>query len=325
MAATEILLDVVRSGFVEGHHRGRLVVLDRDGEPEWSVGDITSQIYPRSCNKPVQALAMLRAGLDLDGEMLALVAASHSGESFHLETVRRILSSAGLTEEALQTPPDYPLDEQAREAWVRAGRAKSSVAMNCSGKHAGMVATCVANGWPVAAYRNPDHPLQTAIKETFTAVTGEKVDSTGVDGCGAPLFSTSLVGLARAYQHLMQAAPGSLERRVVAAFVDHPAYTSGTDRSEAQLMQALPGAMAKGGAEACYAVALPDGRALALKVEDGAPRAAAPIVGAVLRRIHAEALPGADSEAVRDFGRAELLGGGEPVGELRPTHVLLPE
>ena len=120
-------------------------------------------MLPRSCNKPLQALGMLEAGLDLDGELLALACASHSGEPFHVEGVRRILAGAGLDEDALQTPPDYPLDDEAREELIRRGERKAPILMNCSGKHAAMLATCVANGWPTATYLDPDHPLQQAI------------------------------------------------------------------------------------------------------------------------------------------------------------------
>ncbi len=196
MAAPEIVADVVRSGFVEGHHYGSVVALDADGEVEWSVGDVESQVLPRSCNKPLQALAMVRAGLDLPSELVALVCASHSGEDFHLDGVRRILALVDLDETALQTPPDYPLDDALRDAWIRAGGMKSSLAMNCSGKHAGMLATCVVNGWDTASYLELDHPLQRAIAEVFAECTGEPVEMVAVDGCGAPLLSTSLIGLA---------------------------------------------------------------------------------------------------------------------------------
>ena len=108
-----VVAEIVRSGFVEGHHYGSVVALGRDGSVEWSVGDVERPILPRSCNKPLQAVGMLHAGLDLDGELLALAAASHSGEAFHLEGVRRILARRGLDESALQTPPGWPLDDDA--------------------------------------------------------------------------------------------------------------------------------------------------------------------------------------------------------------------
>jgi L-asparaginase II len=307
-----VLVEVVRSGFVEGHHRGSVVVVDADGAVMWSVGDVESAVYPRSCNKPIQAVGMLRAGLELDGPLLALAAASHSGEPFHLDGVRAILAAAGLDEAALQTPPDYPLDDDAKIAFIRRGADKVSIAMNCSGKHAAMLATCVANGWPTDTYRDPAHPLQVALAETFAELTGEPIESTGVDGCGAPVFSASLAALARAFSRIVQAPPGSLERRVAAAIVFNPEYTSGTRRDEAALLHAIPGAVGKAGAEACYAVALPDGRAIALKIDDGYPRARPVVMAEALRRL------GFDDDAVNATGVVQLFGGGQPVGQLRP-------
>ena len=172
MSRPVVVAEIVRSGFVEGHHYGSVVALDADGAVDWSVGMVDEPVLPRSCNKPVQALAMVRAGLDLPPDLLALACASHSGEPFHVEGARRILASAGLTEDALQTPADYPLDDEAREEVIRSGGTRTPILMNCSGKHAAMLATCVANGWPTDTYLAPDHPLQQAIAETFAELTG---------------------------------------------------------------------------------------------------------------------------------------------------------
>ena len=316
MPAPVVVAEIVRSGFVEGHHYGSIVVLGRDGEADWSVGDVTSAMFPRSCNKPVQALAMLRAGLDLPPDLLALACASHSGEPFHLDGVRRILAGAGLDESALQTPLDYPLDDVAREEWIRSGRERERVAMNCSGKHAAMLATCVVNGWDVATYLDPDHPLQVWIAKTFAELTGQPVEAVAVDGCGAPLLSTSLTGLARAFRTLAIAEDG-LERRVADAIRAHPQFTSGTRRDEAALLRAIPGAIGKAGAESCYAVAVPDGRAVALKADDGAARVRPVLMAAALERMGVPAERGVDGEAVRRTGVVELLGGGVPVGGIR--------
>src|SRR3954454_18759201 len=225
MPAPVVVAEIVRSGFVEGHHYGSVVALGRDGEVEWSVGEVAAPVLPRSCNKPVQALAMVGAGLDLDGRLLALASASHSGEAFHLDGVRRILARAGLDESALQKPPDYPLDDVEREDLIRSGAARAPIAMNCSGKHAAMLATCVANGWDTTTYLDPEHPLQVAIAEAFTDLTGEKVEVVAVDGCGAPLLSTSLGGLARAFRSVALATSGP-EKRVADAIRTHPEFTS---------------------------------------------------------------------------------------------------
>jgi len=313
-----VVAEIVRSGFVEGHHYGSVVALASDGSVDWAIGVVDQPMLPRSCNKPVQALAMVRLGLDLPDDLLALVCASHSGEPFHIEGARRILATAGLDESALQTPPDYPLDDDARVAAIRAGADKSPIAMNCSGKHAGMLATCVLNGWDLATYREPDHPLQQAILATFSELTGEPVTTIAVDGCGAPLLSTTLVGLARAFRVLAVATEGP-EARVADAIRRHPAYVSGTTRDELALLTSIPGAIGKAGAESCYAVALPDGRAFALKTDDGAPRVRPALMAAALRRSGVDREAGVDGEALRRTGVVELLGGGAPVGEIRPV------
>ncbi|HEX5089576.1 MAG TPA: asparaginase [Nocardioides sp.] len=316
MPAPVVVAEVVRSGFVEGHHRGSVVALSSDGSPAWSVGDTTGPVLPRSCNKPLQALGMVRLGLDLPPDLLALVCASHSGEPFHLDGVRRILELGGLGVDALQTPKDYPLDDAAKVAAIRAGDEPSSLAMNCSGKHAGMLLTCVVNGWDTASYRSPDHPLQQGIARTFAEATGEQVAVTAVDGCGAPLLSTSLTGLARAFRTLAVAADGP-ERRIADAIRAHPAHVSGTTRDELKLLTAIPGAIGKAGAEACYAVALPDGRAYALKIDDGGARARPVVMAEALRRDGVPTGSGVDAAALDDTGRVPVLGAGEPVGEIR--------
>ena len=316
MSAPVPLVEIVRSGFVEGHHYGSVVVLDPSGDVEWAVGAIDVPMLPRSCVKPLQSVAMLRHGLDLDGELLALASASHSGEPFHLEGVRRILHGAGLTEDALQTPPDLPLDETEREQLVRQGQSRTSIAMNCSGKHAAMLATCVANDWPTDAYREPDHPLQKAIRATLGDLSGHEVTTQAIDGCGAPLFDTTLTGLARAFSRLGTATDGP-EHRVAQAIRRFPEWVSGTRRDEARLLHAVPGAIGKAGAESCYAFSTEDGRAVALKIDDGAARARPVLMAAVLRRLGVTTEPGVDAAAVEETGEHTLLGGGRPVGQLR--------
>ncbi|MEP9363484.1 asparaginase [Nocardioides sp. CN2-186] len=304
-----VVAELVRSGFVEGHHYGSVVALASDGSVEWSVGSADEPVLPRSCNKPLQALAMVRLGLDLPPDLLALACASHSGEPFHVDGVRRILAAADLDESDLQTPADYPLDPVERDSVLRSGGAPSSILMNCSGKHAAMLATCVVNGWDTATYLAVDHPLQVAIRATFEELTGE-ASEVAVDGCGAPLLSTSLTGLAHAFRSLAVAADGP-ERRIADAVRSHPEFVSGTRRDERELLVAIPGAIGKMGAESAFALALEDGRAFALKVDDGAMRAWPVVLVAALRRA------GVDGDAVRRIGLAPLLGGAVQVGEIR--------
>jgi L-asparaginase II len=311
LISSELLAEVVRSNVVEGCHRGSVVALDGDGSELWHIGDPDHPIFPRSSNKPMQAVGMLRAGLDLDGELLALSSASHSGEPFHLDGVRRILAAAGLDESALQTPPDYPVDEQEKIAYISAGHSPTPIAMNCSGKHAAMLATCVANGWPLDTYTEVDHPLQVALHDTVAALADEVIPAIGVDGCGAPLFALSLTGLARCFSRIATAPSGSPEGRMAAAIRDNPRWLGGTRRDVSTLIATVPGLIAKDGAEAVYAAALPDGRSIALKIDDGGQRARAPVMVAALRRL------GVDVAGLDQLATTPLLGGGRRVGEIR--------
>jgi L-asparaginase II len=310
-----VIAEVIRSGFTESRHRGSAVVLGADGrEVLFSAGEVTSARFPRSSNKPVQAAAMRGCGLDLDGELLALAAASHSGEEFHVTGVRKILASAGLTEDALQCPPALPLDESAQRRFLAEGGHPDRVHMNCSGKHAAMLATCVTAGWRTDTYRDPGHPLQLQIRAAVERLSGEGVATVGVDGCGAPLFAVSLTALARAFRSLVLAEPQSAERSVADAVRAHPEWTSGTARSERALMMAIPGLLVKSGAEGVQAFALADGRAAAVKMEDGSPRAVPAVTVALLRMLGvAEAEPGA-LDAIADL---PVHGGGRVVGQIR--------
>lgn len=312
--ARPVVAHIVRSGFVEGRHYGSVVALGGGGGIDWSVGPVSEPILPRSCNKPIQAFAMVRAGLVLPPDLLALACASHSGEPAHVTGVRRILSIAGLPETALQCPADYPVVEAVRDDVIRAGGRPAPAFMNCSGKHAAMLATCVVNDWDTDTYLDPAHPLQVTIAETFAELTGEPVATVAVDGCGAPLLGTSLVGLARAFSRL-----ATSDGVVAAAMRSHPVMVSGTTRDELALHQAVPGLIGKAGAESCYAVALPDGRAWALKIDDGAARARPVVMVAALTRSGVVSEEGVDADAVREIGRHVLLGGGAPVGEIRPV------
>jgi L-asparaginase II len=288
------LAEVVRSGWVESRHRGHLVVLAGTG-PALSLGDPTSQLYSRSALKPLQALALLRTGLDLPEDMLALAAASHSGEPVHVELAAAILARAGLDERDLGCPP---LDG-------------SRLRFNCSGKHAAMLAACVRSGWPVRGYLDPAHPLQAHIRATVEELCSAPSAHVGVDGCGAPQFTVSLTGLAAAYRTLVQAPPGRPERRVADAMRAYPQLVGGTGRWNTRLMEAVPGLLVKDGAEGVAAGAVTDVGAFAFKVDDGANRPAAGLTCAVLRRL------GLAAGVAEDLTAEPVLGGGRPVGSVR--------
>jgi L-asparaginase II len=305
-----VLAHYVRGGFVESAHRASVAAVGPDGERLLSLGVVDDPVFPRSANKPIQALAMVRAGLRVPPHHLALASASHSGEDFHVAGVREMLADAGLTEDALQNTPDYPVDELAREAVIRAEGGKLPVTQNCSGKHAAMLATCVVNGWDLETYRDPSHPLQQTIAATLAELTGDEITAVAVDGCGAPVMAVTLAGLARAFAALASAADGTPEAEVAYAIRSHPAYLGGTRRDVTALIEATPGLIAKDGAESVYAVGLADGRGIALKVADGYPRAKPVILAAVLRRL------GVDSAALARLEDSPVLGHGQPVGAI---------
>ncbi|MGB2571988.1 asparaginase [Micromonospora citrea] len=308
------LAEVVRSGFVEGVHRGSVVVLDAAGTPVAGAGDVASPIFPRSSSKPMQAVGMLRAGLPLtDPADIALVSASHAGEEFHLARVGALLAGAGLDADALHCPPDLPVGDAARAAVLRAGGGPTRTQMNCSGKHTGMLLTCLAAGWPLDGYWRPEHPLQQRLTAAIEEFTGEETAAVGVDGCGAPVLAVSLSGLARAYLRLVSAEPGSVERTVADAMRAYPELVGGTEADDTRLMRGVPGALAKVGAEGVIAAAVPGVGAVALKIDDGAGRARMPVLVSALRRL------GVEAPVLVEYAELPLLGGGLPVGAVRPV------
>lgn len=312
------LAEVVRNGLVECVHYGALVVLSPGGQIQLARGDVDALMFPRSSNKLMQASGMLGAGLDLVGPQLAVAASSHSGQAHHLAAVRQILAGAGLSEADLQTPADLPLGEAERDAALRAGVVPAPILMDCSGKHAAMLATCRANGWPTSTYLSPLHPVQQAARDGVEALSGETVRASGVDGCGAPVLALTLPGLARAFSAAVQATAGSPARRVADAMREFPEYVGGTDRDVTRFMAAVPGLLLKDGAEGVYAGALADGTAFAVKVSDGAERASQVVVSAVLRWL------GVRAEVVEELGQLTVLGGGRPVGAVGVAPDLLP-
>ncbi|WP_169988402.1 asparaginase [Microbispora sp. H10836] len=307
------LAEVVRSGFVESVHFGSAVALSAGGEVAVARGPVHAPVLPRSSAKPFQALACLLAGAHLQGPALAISAGSHTGEDFHVRLVAEILGDAGLGFGDLRCPADWPEDEAARQSLVRAGLGPSRERMNCSGKHAAMLAAAVAAGAPTAGYLDTGHFVQERVRSVVEDLSGEKAAHVAVDGCGAPLFGISLTGLARAVRALAVSAPGTPPRAVADAMRAHPEYVGGTGHVNTRLMRALPGAVVKGGAEGVLVVALATGHAAAVKAIDGGPRATTAVALAALRAA------GADVSAAAEFTTVPVLGGGVPVGEIHAT------
>ncbi len=306
MSAT-VLARVRRGGMVESVHSGHVVAVGAEGSYDVVAGDGDAVIFARSSLKPLQTVAMLRSGLDLPDDLVALACASHNGEERHLAGVARILERAGLDAAQLQNTPDLPIGDDALASWLRAGRGRESVAQNCSGKHAAMLATCVEAGWPTETYLEPSHPLQLRIRETIADLTGDEPEVQTVDGCGAPLFSCTLAGLARAFGRIASSSDPVLVT-VARSMNRHSEMVGGEGRDVTRLMAALPGVVAKDGAEGVYAVGLPDGRGVALKVLDGSQRPRPVVMSAVLARI------GVVHPVLDEIGHVPVLGHGRPVG-----------
>ena len=305
----EILLEVIRGGMVESVHHGRLLIIDSDANDRLLLGDGEQLIYPRSAIKSIQASAMVRAGLTLDPRELALVCASHAGSHLHQESALRILSTAGLTESALRNTPDKPLGVTERREW--GDREASSLAANCSGKHAGMVATAAINGWDLESYKNQDHPLQLLIRREFEALAGEKITVTSVDGCGAPLFAISLRGMVRAI-HQITHSEDAIHRQVVEACTRFPTMVSGKGRVVTEAMERVPGLLVKDGAEGVMIASLRGVGTLAWKMSDGSNRGDRPLLSASLSHLG----------ITLEFDPIPVFGDGKVVGEIHASKLL---
>ena len=305
----DLLAEVVRAGVVESVHNGHLALINSDGSLRASVGDIQAPMYPRSSIKSFQAAAMVRNGLKLSPRQLAIVCASHSGAPEHFEVVESILSGAGLSVEDLLNTPDVPLGRAEKAAW--GGNAPSRLAQGCSGKHAGMLATCVVNGWDTKTYLDPEHPLQIAIRQEIQTLIGGAVLSTTIDGCGAPLFVITTHNFAIG-THTMRVSQDPVYREVVAACLAHPDMVAGKGRLTTTLMNQLPGLFVKDGAEAVELLSLADGRACIFKVSDGSDRAFPAIVKAVLRAWDIDA----------EIDPVLVRGGSQVTGEIQVSELL---
>ncbi|MFZ2227910.1 MAG: asparaginase [Candidatus Nanopelagicaceae bacterium] len=296
-----VLAEVVRGGIVESQHRGHMVLLGADGSVHLSRGNPSLLVYPRSSIKSIQAAAMVRAGMKLQPRLLALVAASHSGSEMHQSAAREILALASLDESALQNAKDRPLGEDDRIKW--GSKPSTSLAQNCSGKHAGMLFTSVANGWLIDSYLHPEHPVQVACRAELETLAGEEVSSVSVDGCGAPLFLISLMGLARAI-HNLTISTDPIHQSVIHACRDFPEMVAGEGRLTTRKMREIPGLFLKEGAEGVQIASLPDGRAMAVKVEDGSARALGVLLVAALEAFGVVSSP----ESTPIFGGDKVVG-----------------
>jgi L-asparaginase II len=299
--AGEVLAKVTRGDLVESLHLGHLIVLNADSSTYLSKGSPELPIYPRSAIKSLQAAAMLKAGLKVEENELAIICASHSGSHSHIELVTKMLTLRGISTSQLKNAVDKPLGEKEKISW--GDKPPSQLAQNCSGKHAGMLIACQQNGWDMNTYLDRNHPLQVAIKTEIEVLSGEKVSATSVDGCGAPLFAISLIGLAKAISNLVKSKE-NLYKQIVTACIKYPELVAGDGRLTTRMMRAVPGLFMKEGAEGVQVCALIDGRVIAIKIIDGSWRPVAPIIMEIFKRWNVE-MP---DESVKIYGGASVIG-----------------
>ena len=312
-----MLAEVVRSGLVESFHDGVVAVVGCDGRLLASAGDLDRPFYFRSAAKPFQAAVCQRLGAGLSPQQLALACASHDGEPVQIAIVETILGEGGLSESMLACPPAWPLGAAAarRLAWEghRVGR---RIWNNCSGKHAAMLRACRAQGWPVAGYLDPTHPLQVAIADYVAEASGTELGPLGVDGCGAPVFPGTALTMARAFSRL--AAEAELTE-IFSVMHRYPALVSGFGNADARVGM-WASAVGKRGAEGCIGVAAQGRFGLIVKAWDGNGRGAQVGMFEALRQLGVLSKTG--EERLRDWSSPPIFGGGVVVGAVRPRLVL---
>ena len=298
-----VLAEVTRGGIVESLHLGHLIVLNSDGTTYLSKGSPELAFYPRSAVKSLQASGMLKAGLTVSDEELAIICASHSGHQIHIDLVTKMLEKRSIPLSALKNATDKPLGEKEKISW--GDKPGTQLSQNCSGKHAGMLITCLQNGWDLGTYLEMNHPLQIAIKNEIELLAGEKVSASTFDGCGAPLFAISLTGLARAISTVVKSNE-AIYKQIVNACTEYPELVAGEGRLTTRMMRAVSGLFMKEGAEGIEVCALSDGRVIAIKIIDGSWRPVAPIIMEIFKRW----------DVVMPDESVKIYAGGRVIGEV---------
>ena len=307
-----MLASQVRSGLVETVHDGTVAVVDSDGNLIAASGDTDRSFFFRSAAKPFQAAISMRMGAPIKRETLAIACASHDGEPVHVALAGSILDDAGLTEADLGCPPNWPLKVGTSRRYAQAGATEGRrLWHNCSGKHAAMLAACVAAGFPIDTYLAPSHPLQQEITHYLSDLAGP-IDPIGIDGCGAPVFATSALSMARAFGRLGNDPELAIVYQAMHAY---PALVSGYGNSDAAIATEL-NAAAKRGAAGCLGIALGGGYGIAIKVWDG--NETVPGVAAVAALRQLGLLSAAAEEALAPIASPLTRGGGQAVGSFKP-------
>jgi L-asparaginase II len=304
-----VLVEVVRGRRVESRHRGAVAVVDTTGRTLLSLGDVDAEILARSALKPFQALPLVESGaadaFGLDDRHLAIAQGSHTGDERHRDTVAELLAAAGITVDALACGPQ---DD----------RAGGPLGNNCSGKHAGFLAVARHLGVPLEGYVTPDHPVQQSVRAAIEHWCGAPCTGPVVDGCSAPAWAVPLRAIALGIARFGAAGPATPAGLLVHAGIGEPWALAGPGRAVTGIVEAGDGRVyAKSGAEGVMVAAVPDaGIGVAVKIADGAARAAEVVTATVLPRF----VPGLRLDA---FARpAVRTWAGAVVGGLRPSLLL---
>jgi L-asparaginase II len=297
------LARLTRAGINESFHQGVAALMDRSGQLIESLGNTSKPIYPRSAIKPIQALVMRELGLELSGEELVITMASHAGTQAHVELVNTVLAQAGLDESSLLCPVAFPSNPAARALVIK----KTRTQMNCSGKHAGFLATAKLNGWSTENYLELDHPLQQKVLAKLELWAEEQVSVSTQDGCGAPLFAISTLGLAKAMATFAQHDQVLMDTAKANPWVigDH-------ESPDAVFLE--HGIMAKIGAEGVFVAITDSGHSVAVKIADGSIRAA-PAVAAKLLLNH-NLISNSVFQDIFERTAPKVLGGDSETGSL---------
>jgi L-asparaginase II len=326
-----ILVEVTRGALVESCHRGAAVIADADGRLLLGLGDIGRPTYPRSAVKAMQALPLVESGaadgFGLGDRELAIACASHSGEEVHLAAVRSLLAKAGLDEGALACGAHWPIGDRASRELARAGRTPTAIHNNCSGKHAGMLATAVHLGLDPNGYERLRHPIQQEIRRVLSETCGTALpdDAIGIDGCSVPTFALPLAAVASGFARMVSGrgldeARATAAQRLIDACFAAPELVAGEGRFDTIAMRGLPDLVfAKGGAEGVHCAALPDlGLGIAVKVDDGTKRGAESVLAVLLAKL----VPGAERVLASQLAGELRTWRGAQAGTIAPAPAL---
>jgi L-asparaginase II len=316
LSSNPVIAEVTRGGVVESRHTGAYAVVDGTGRLIAAAGDTERAIFPRSSVKAFQCLPLIESGaadrFGFTAEELALACSSHAGEAPHVKVAASMLAKVGMSEMQYECGAHWPYDVSAQHDLVRHAQEPRAIHNNCSGKHAGMLALARQLGAPVEGYTRIDHPVQRAVARTLRELCDVNIDAQphGIDGCSVPTWAIPLRNLSLAFARFasgdgLSESRKTACRRIIEAVRAHPFMVSGSNRFCTKVMQAVPRAFVKTGAEGVFCGAVPHaGLGVALKCDDGATRASESAMAALMASL--PVWTDAERQALRSFAETDL-------------------